>query len=221
MLFGIGALGFFIGQQVTGLSHNSEIASLKSQYEQKISQYEQKLLETKQAIVRVPALQNEPSRTPDLQYEGGFYIPESENVPSLSEAKPSDLSMAEFASLYPAYVAEHNGKTTGLISIQKPVFPDKYAGMAYTWSGYVSDVRREGTTEHPEYCVDIRLDREQKHSFSATCVFMGKQQEEVTTKLIRDQKVTIRGVRAKSGRLKDCDLVGSAGQRATGPATNH
>jgi hypothetical protein len=133
--------------------------------------------------------------------------PEDEIVPDLSNAPPSDLSMLEFAHVYPMYVAEFKSKFRDLTTAAKPNFLDKYAGKSYCWSGFVSDVQRSGTADNPQYCVYMRLDPDKTTSFTASCVFAGSRYDRDMAALKKDQAVTIRGVSARSRRLVKCEIV--------------
>jgi hypothetical protein len=97
-----------------------------------------------------------------------------ENVPKLSEAKASDLSMAAFANLAAQPNSALFPPRTHLTSLQQPKYVDPYTNKSYRWTGYISDVRMEGGNEEPEYLVDMRLDNQQKNGFSVTCVFEGR-----------------------------------------------
>jgi hypothetical protein len=149
----------------------------------------------------------ERSQTGALHYNVRFFEPDEENVPKLAEAEPSELTMSQFASRPPQYGAEYIEKMNRLTSIQKPKQADKYAKKAYTWSGYVADVTVQGSEDEPEYCVQIRLDPQKKESFSVTCVFVRKEHSEMMKALEKDQQITVKGVRAQSGRLLNCLLV--------------
>jgi hypothetical protein len=153
-----------------------------------------------------------PGSTPQLINVSVSHMGE-ENVPKLSEAQASDLSMSAFAKLPPQSNTDLFQPETRLTSVQKPKYFDPYANKGYRWTGYISDVRVKGGNNGLEYCVELRLDPDRKNGFSVACVFEGDIHEEMmkalVKDLVKDQKITVRGVRAESGRLLHCVLVAS------------
>lgn len=139
----------------------------------------------------------------------GLYYPGEENTPKLADAATSNLSLAEFATLRPKDSAAYLERTGQLTALQKPKYDDKYSNKSFTWAGFVSDVGMQGSSENPEYLVKLRLDLQKADSFAVSCVFAGRAYEEMMKALIKNQKVTVRGVLAESGRLLDCRLVRS------------
>jgi len=185
---------FGAGCWATGKYYENKLASIEAKHEQAILD-----LQRKNSQIVMPQI--------SIQ---AFHSGER-NAPKLSEAEVSTLSMSAFAKLHPQNSAAYRETTSHLTTIQKQAYVDELANKSFTWTGYVSDVRMEGSTQEPEYLVEIRLDAQKKDSFSATCVFAGKEYSEMMKALIKDAPITVRGVRAESGRLLDCRLVRSDG----------
>jgi hypothetical protein len=192
---------FGAGCWLTAKIYEHKLASTEVRHEQAILELQRKIGQ---------------GTTPQLSISVSH--PDEYNVPKLSEAPASDISMAEFAIRLPLFNAEYAEKTSRLTSLQQPKYFDPYANKSYQWTGYISNVYVEGGKDGTDYCVGMRLDPKQKDGFTATCVFEGYLHDEMMKNLTKDQKITVRGVRAESGRLLHCVLVGSEAAPQTASA---
>ena len=200
---------FALGQWFKTAYYEQKIASIQAQDDRKIVELERTITQLQQKAVAAQPF--------SLRFSE-FHVGE-DNVPELSLAEKSDLTMsevntlelqqrAEFEAAYASFVA----KTKELTSLQRPAFQghaDKCANKAYKWTGYVSDVAKDGDADKPVYCVEMRLSPEKNKGLAVTCVFEGAVHDEMMKQLARDQRITVRGVRAHSGRLLHCLLVES------------
>jgi hypothetical protein len=200
---GLGTLAatFWAGHAVSEKYYESKIASIEAKHDRAISEMQGKINE---------------GAAPQWRLRLGEVG--EENVPLLSKAVKSGLSMEEFANLPAQANSALFQPPTRLTSLQQPRYVNEYANKAYKWSGYVTDVRQEGSNDEPEYCVEMRLDPDEHNGFSVRCVFEGGGLDEMMKELARDQRITVRGVRAESGRLLHCVLVGSAAPPQTASA---
>jgi hypothetical protein len=202
------------------------ISAATAQHERVVTDLHQQILESRE---RDTKKRDEPTRETPIPYLSiSVTTPGEDNLPKLSEAQPNDLSMSDFAKLHSDFAA----RTKDVLSLHMPTFFDAYHGKRFVWTGYVADVRKEGSEIEPEYCVRLRPGRREVYKaldekkapldavlanlkakvdalagFSTDCCFKGNMYDEMMNNLKKDQKVVVKGVMASSGRLKNCLFV--------------
>jgi hypothetical protein len=206
---GTGAIGaaFWAGYATSQKYYENKIASIEAKNDRALLALEREKEEATTKSQRL--LSDLQTKTTPIIGQISFFVPGEESVPKLADAEECKLTMAEFANIRPQESAAYMEKTGHLTALQKPKYVDKYSNKSFTWTGYVSEVGVQGSSKGPEYSVSLRLDPQKTDSFEVSCVFAGKAYEEMMKALVKNQKITVRGVLAESGRLVDCRLVRS------------